>query len=150
MTGSMSRFCDGVRVSGLAGIVGLSMPELLRQRAGAEQAVRKAKTSVIYIELAGGPTQHETYDPKPDAPVEYRGPLSAIGTSIPGVEFSEFMVEQAKMLDKLAVIRSLHHTNGSHGTSSHLTQTGYYLRDNQNRENEMPSRFDYLETARAE
>ena len=143
MNGSTPRFCDGVSrrsviQAGLAGIVGLSMPDLLRRQAAAEQSGRKAKTSVIYIEMAGGPTQHETYDPKPDAPLEYRGPLRAIDTSLPGVAFSEFMVEQAKILDKLAVIRSLHHTSGSHGTSSHLTQTGYYLRDNQNRDNEMP------------
>lgn len=122
--------------AGLAGAFGLSLPELLQQRALAGSASRK--TAVIYVEMAGGPTQHETYDPKPLAPGEYRGPLSAIDTSIPGVQFSEFMTQQARIIDKLAVLRAVHHTSGSHGTSSHLTQTGYYLRDNQNRENEMP------------
>ncbi len=122
--------------AGLTGAFGLSLPALLKQRSSAGSAARK--TAVIYIEMAGGPTQHETYDPKPNAPAEYRGPLSAIDSAIPGVQFSEFMAEQARIIDKLVVIRSMHHTNGSHGTSSHLTQTGYYLRDNQNRENEMP------------
>ena len=122
--------------AGLAGAFGLSLPALLQQRASAGSASRK--TAVIYVEMSGGPTQHETYDPKPLASAEYRGPLSAIDTAIPGVQFSEFMAEQARIIGKLAVIRSMHHTNGSHGTSSHLTQTGYYLRDNQNRENEMP------------
>jgi hypothetical protein len=137
-------FCDGITrrcmiQAGLAGLAGLSLPELLRLKAAAaESGVEQRDTAVIYLELAGGPTQHETYDPKPNAPVEYRGPLSAISTSLPGVQFSQYMAEQAKIMDKLAVIRSVHHNSGSHGTSSHLTQTGYYLRDNQNRENEMP------------
>lgn len=132
----MSHSRRSVLQAGLTGAFGLSLPGLLQQRASAGLASRK--TAVIYVEMAGGPTQHETYDPKPLAPAEYRGPLNAIDTAIPGVQFSEFMTEQAKVIDKLAVIRSMHHTNGSHGTSSHLTQTGYYLRDNQNRENEMP------------
>jgi len=97
------------------------------------------KTSVIFFEMAGGPTHFETYDPKPEAPAEYRGPLKAIPTALPGVNFCEVLPEQAKIADKLAIIRSIHHDSGSHGTSSHLTQTGYYLRDNQNRTNEMPS-----------
>ena len=108
--------------AGLAGAFGMSLPAVLQQRASAGSTTRK--TAVIYVEMAGGPTQHETYDPKPLAPEEYRGPLSAIDTAIPGVQFSEFMAEQARIIDKLAVIRSMHHTNGSHGTSSHLTQTG--------------------------
>ena len=132
----MSQSRRSVLQAGLTGAFGLSLPGLLQQRASAGLASRK--TAVIYVEMAGGPTQHETYDPKPLAPAEYRGPLNAIDTAIPGVQFSEFMTEQARIIDKLAVIRSMHHTNGSHGTSSHLTQTGYYLRDNQNRENEMP------------
>lgn len=112
---------------------------MLRLRAGGAETSRpRHDTSVIFIELAGGPTQHETYDPKPLAPQEYRGPLEAIATALPGVFFSQYMAEQARIADRLAVIRSIRHDSGSHGTSSHLAQTGYYLRDNQNRENEMP------------
>jgi len=97
------------------------------------------KTAVIFFEMAGGPTHFETYDPKPEAPAEYRGPLKSIATALPGVRFCEVLPEHAAIADKLAIIRSIHHDSGSHGTSSHLTQTGYYLRDNQNRTNEMPS-----------
>lgn len=125
--------------TGLAGMLGLSLPDLLRLQANGAEAGRKREASVIFIELAGGPTQHETYDPKPNAPLEYRGPLAAIETSLPGEYFSELMVQQAKVADKLAVIRSITHDSGSHSTSAHLTQTGYYLRSPQNRENEMPS-----------
>ena len=72
------------------------MPELLRLRASADEARGgKLDTAVIYLELAGGPTQHETYDPKPDAPAEYRGPLNSIKTALPGVHFSQYMEKQA-------------------------------------------------------
>lgn len=137
-------FCDGISrrnliKAGIGGVFGLTYSDVLRLRAEAddERATRR-DTSVIFIELAGGPTQHETYDPKPLAPQEYRGPLDAIPTALPGVFFSQYMVEQARIAGQLAVIRSIHHDSASHGTSSHLAQTGYYLRDNQNRENEMP------------
>ncbi len=130
----------GVLQAGLAGMFGLSLPEMLRLQAqGAEPGRKPRDAAVIFVELAGGPTQHETYDPKPDAPLEYRGPLQAIDTQLPGVYFSELMVEQARIADKLAIIRSITHDSGSHSTSTHLTQTGYYLRNPQNRENEMPS-----------
>src|SRR5438093_1596502 len=93
-------FCDGISrrhllQAGLAGTIGLSLPELFRRQArGAESSGSPRNTSIIYIELAGGPTQHETYDPKPGAPAEYRGPFSAIDTNLPGVQFSELMIEQ--------------------------------------------------------
>ncbi len=144
MSRSSTEFCDGISrrgliQAGLGGLIGLSMPDLLRLRAkAAEQTGGKTDTAGIYLELAGGPTQHETYDPKPDAPQEYRGPLQPIATKLPGFSFCELMKEQAKVADKLAVIRSIHHDSGSHGTSSHMTQSGYYLRDRQNRDNEMP------------
>ncbi len=136
--------CDGVSrrsllQAGLGGLIGLSLSELLRLRAQAAEGNVVSDTAVIYLELAGGPTQHETYDPKPLAPAEYRGPLNAVSTCLPGVHFSQYMAEQAKVADKLAVIRSIWHDSGSHGTSAHMTQSGYYLRDRQNRENEMPS-----------
>jgi hypothetical protein len=129
--------------AGLGGIVGLSMPDLLRlQAATTEQSGEKSNgpkdTAVIYLEQAGGPTQHETYDPKPNAAVEYRGPLNAVSTVLPGEAFCELMSKQAAIADRLAIIRSMHHNSSSHGTSSHLTQTGYYLNDRQNRNNEMP------------
>jgi hypothetical protein len=109
----------------------------LRARSSGKEAERRG-TSVIFVELAGGPTHIETYDPKPNAPAEYRGPLGTISTNVPGVQFSELMVQQARIMDKLAVLRAVTHTSSSHGTSAHLTQTGYYLRDPQRRENDMP------------
>lgn len=148
MAHGSSRFCDGITrrdmiQAGLAGTIGLSLPELLRLRAQSARAADGAAgaqrdTAVIYVEMAGGPTQHETYDPKPAAPQEYRGPYRPIESSVAGVRLSQLMVEQARIMDKLAVIRSVHHNTGSHRSGSHLVQTGYYLQDRQNRENEMP------------
>ena len=138
-------FCDGMSRRGMLkvgvlGLGGMTLPDLLRLRAHATSSPSpSAETAVVFIELAGGPTHFETYDPKPDAPIDFRGPLGAISTSVAGVAFSETMRHQAKVMDKMAVIRSIHHDSSSHSTSSHLTQTGYYLRDRQGRQNDMPS-----------
>lgn len=142
--GDKFKLCDGVTRRGLLrvgalGLGGITLPQLLAFRAAeAAEGRETPKTSVIFIELQGGPTHFETYDPKPASPTEYRGPFQAISTKLPGVQFSELMTEQAKIADKFAVIRSIHHDSSSHRTSSHLTQTGYYLTNRQNSENEMP------------
>ncbi len=83
-------FCDGhTRRSflraGFLGLGGLTLPQLLQARAriGEQNGTSARKTSVIYIELAGGPTQFETYDPKPEAPSEYRGPFGTVKPTCP-------------------------------------------------------------------
>ena len=131
---------DLIRV-GTLGLGGLTLPALLRARAGAAPPFSVSpvrKTAVIFVELAGGPTHIETYDPKPAAPAEYRGPLGTVATNVAGVYLSELMAQQAQIMDKLAILRAVTHTSSSHGTSAHLTQTGYYLRDPQKRENDLP------------
>jgi uncharacterized protein (DUF1501 family) len=129
--------------AGTLALGGLTLADLLRHRAAAaEQGTRlksRRQAAVIFVELAGGPSHFETYDPKPEAPAEYRGPLRSIATALAGVRFCESLPRQAQLADRLAVIRSVRHDSSSHETSAHLTQTGYYLRDRQNRENEMPS-----------
>ena len=74
----------------------------------------------------GGPSQFETYDPKPEAPSEYRGPWSGIETNVKGIRFSEMLPLQAKHADKMAVIRSVHHDNGDHFAAAHWMLTGRY------------------------
>ena len=138
----LAPFCDGQTrrsflQAGFLGLGGLALPQLLQARAEAGSAAKK--TSVIYIELTGGPTHIETYDPKPEAPAEYRGPLGVVKTNLPGVYFSELMKEQAKVADKLAIIRSIHHDSSSHDTSSHLTQTGYYKIGRKGGKNSFPA-----------
>jgi len=135
-------FCDGQTrrsflSAGFLGLGGLALPQLLQAREEAGSTAKK--TSVIYIELTGGPTHIETYDPKPEAPAEYRGPLGVVKTKLPGVYFSELMAEQAKVADKLAIIRSMHHSSSSHDTSSHLTQTGHYKIGRKGGKNSFPA-----------
>lgn len=147
LNGRSFNFCDGVNRRsflkvGALGLGGMTLPQLLAWRAQAATSSSTSsglKTAVIFVELAGGPTHFETYDPKPSAPIEYRGPLGVATTNLPGIYLSELMTEQAKIMDKLAIIRSITHSSSSHGTSAHLTQTGYYLRDPQNRTNDMPA-----------
>ncbi len=90
--------------TGLAGFVGLSLPNLLRAR---ETPSPGSPKSVILFWLSGGPSQIDTWDPKPDAPPEIRGPYRTIPTSVPGVRFSEHLPLQAKLAHKLTVIRSV-------------------------------------------
>jgi hypothetical protein len=138
-------FCDGIRrrnflKAGFLGLGSLSLADVLRLRAAAAETGQPVRnTSVIFIELAGGPSQFETYDPKPSAPQEYRGPFSSIQTTLAGERFCELLPEQAKLLDKLTIIRSIRHDKNSHDPSSHLTQTGYYKRGPKGGPNEMPS-----------
>lgn len=144
VTGSAGSFCDGISRrgflgAGFLGLGGLTLADVLRERASAADVTGTAKTSVIFVELAGGPTQFETYDPKPDAPSNYRGPLSAIQTNLPGIMFSQFMAKQAQIADRLTIIRSIHHRSSSHDPSSHLTQTGYYKTGKKGGANQMPS-----------
>ena len=90
---------------GSLGIGGLSLPSLLRAEAKAGGKVNDS--SIIMIYLPGGPPQHETFDPKPDAPVEIRGAFGPIATSLPGVQFCELMPKLSQMADRFSIVRTL-------------------------------------------
>ena len=124
--------CDGVnrRAFLRAGVLGLGavgLPDLLRAKALARAANRPdpKDLSIILVWLDGGPPQHETYDPKPDAPADYRGPLKAMSTAVPGIQVSELLPEHARLMDKMSIIRSMHHNNGDHFAAAHWMLTGY-------------------------
>lgn len=110
-----------MRIGTLA-LGGLTLPDLLRGRAAASQ--QNAETSVILFWMWGGPSQLETYDMKPNAPQEYRGPLHPIATNVPGMEICEYMPLQAARADKFSIIRSLHHEMSSHNDGSIEMLTG--------------------------
>ena len=114
-----------MRVGWLGG-VGLSLGQYLNLQAQAEQSqmVAKAK-SVIHIYLQGGFAHMDSFDPKPDAPAEYRGILSPIPTSIPGTYFSSHMPFSAKIADRITVVRSMTHTEVDHSRGEHSMFTGY-------------------------
>jgi hypothetical protein len=123
--------CDGVsRRSflkvGALGLAGLSLADVLRTRALAARKGKAVKdTAVIQVFLGGGPTHIDTYDPKPDAPKEFRGEFQAIPTNVPGVLLCELFPRQAQIMDRLAVIRSLWHDMADHNSGSHWIMTGF-------------------------
>ena len=124
--------------AGLMGLAGLSMPDVLRLRArAAAGGDSQPDTAVIYVVQGGGASQFETYDPKPAAPAEVRGEFAAISTNVPGVQFCELMSRQARVMDKLTILRSIHHPSTQHSSSAHLMQTGYYCSASA-QDNEMP------------
>jgi len=117
-----------LRVGGL-GCLGLSLPQLLRVETQAKANINtgsfgRAKSCII-LYLSGGPPQHETFDPKPEAPIEIRGEFRSIPTKIPGVHFSELLPKTAAIADQLTVIRSMSTDNSSHSASGYWMLTGY-------------------------
>ena len=115
---------------GTIGALGISLADVLRmEKAKADiknYASREGTAkSVIYIYLPGGAAHQETFDPKPFAPVEYRGPLGSIETSIPGVRLGEMLPHTAKIVDKIAICRSMTHGEAAHERGTHNMFTGY-------------------------
>ncbi len=129
ITGPARQFCDGVsrrRVLqiGSLGCFGLSLSDLLRSEARAAPAQRQSKRSVILIWQHGGPSQLDTFDMKPHAPAEYRGPYQSIATTLPGLPICELMPHHARVMDKCTVIRSFSHENSDHWAAAHWMLTG--------------------------
>ncbi len=130
--GRSTRTCDGttrrdfLRIGSLGvglGVGGLALPDLLRLRAlGAAPNNRKA---VILIWQAGGPSHLDMYDLKPDAPAEFRGEFRPIATNVPGIDVGEHLPLQARIMDKLSIVRSGCHTNAGHGMGSQWMLTGW-------------------------
>ena len=118
------QFLDGTLSTGTAG---LALPELLRLRAASADSSHKidSDTAVIQIWLGGGHSQFETFDPKPEAPVEYRGPYGVIPTRHAGISFCEKLPRTAQVIDQAALIRSITHTTNGHYVAAHWLSTGY-------------------------
>ncbi|MBI3463119.1 MAG: DUF1501 domain-containing protein [Planctomycetes bacterium] len=108
-----------------AGTAALALPQILAAQEHAPRASDPAKdTAVIQVWLGGGPTHIETYDPKPDAPAEYRGPFKTISTNLPGVQFCEVLPRHARIMDRVAIIRSVWHNSGDHDAGMYFCTTG--------------------------
>lgn len=134
VTGSATTDCEGLTrrsfvEAGVLGLGGLSLSELLTIRANAADAptidASNRDTSVILIWMSGGPGHHETWDPKPDAVSQYRGPFGAISTSVSGIQFSEMLPEQSKLADRMSVLRTVSHRSGDHTKGNHWMLTGF-------------------------
>ncbi len=116
-----------------AGGAGLLLDDVLRLQAasnaqetsGNAATTSTPDTAVIQIWLGGGPSQFETFDPKPAAPAEIRGPYSAIDTKLTGVQFCEKLPMTAQVADRAAIIRTVSHTTNGHFVGCHWCSTGY-------------------------
>jgi hypothetical protein len=120
-----------LRVGGVCGL-NLLLPDLFRARVAAEEARHAPRgsgfgraRSLIVLYLHGGPAQQETWDPKPDGPSPARGEFGAIATSLSGVRIGELLPRSARLMHKLAVIRSLSHSNANHVQASLAALTGH-------------------------
>jgi uncharacterized protein (DUF1501 family) len=132
--------------AGFLGAAGLALPDLFRAQAQAKEKTGSSANdkSVILIWLDGGPSQLETFDPKPDAPAEFRGPFGVCKTKTPGVFTSALMPQVAKRFEKVSFIRSLHHDNGDHFAAGHWMTTGRFGSTSVNLPQKFPSVGSYV------
>src|SRR5262249_46690806 len=121
-------FCDGLTRrdflhAGSLSFLGLGLPGWMAQKA--RGAVRDKDVNCIMLFLVGGPSQLDTWDPKPNAPAEVRGPFNPISTNVPGIQISEIFPKMARHADKFSLIRSVYHTaTAVHDTGHQMMQTG--------------------------
>lgn len=138
LLGSKKTLCDGLtrrdllHVGGL-GAYGLTLADWFRAREaqgatrsdGADKTFGKAKSCILLF-LFGSPPQHETFDPKPQAPAEIQGEMKPAATSLPGVQICEHLPEIAQVMDRLTVVRSMTHPYPVHGVAYALTGMATY------------------------
>src|SRR5688500_18191646 len=125
-----TRTCEGLhrrallRLGGLS-IFGLSLPRVLAARA-AQSAAERKDVNCIVLWMGGGASNIDTFDMKPQAPVEYRGEFSPIDTNLPGLQVCEHLPLMSQRMDKICLLRSLSHTeSGDHTAANHYLLTGY-------------------------
>jgi hypothetical protein len=113
--------------AGLLGTCGLSLTELLRASERSPGTATKGgrEPSVIILWMRGGPSHIDMWDPKPDAPVEYRGEFGVAPSSVPGILLSDMLPMCGKVMRKWSIIRSLHHEDAGHSSGDQICFTGY-------------------------
>lgn len=119
---------DFLRI-GVCGALGLTLGDFFRLRARADQKFYESKegraAGVIQIVLPGGMAHQESWDPKPEAPLEYRGPFGVAKTNLKGIVLNENFSHVAKVADKMTIIRSIAGKEADHGRASYAMFTGY-------------------------
>src|SRR3954466_12544758 len=129
--GPKERFCDGLTrrsflQAGSLAVGGLALPQLLK----AEESVgRPSDKSVIMVYLSGGMSHHDTFDMKPDAPAEIAGEFKPVQTNVPGISICEYLPRLARMMDRVALVRSLTGLRDEH--TSFQTLTGFPMSQSQ-------------------
>jgi hypothetical protein len=132
----------------LVGLGGLSLPELLRQRAHAQFNRPRQDTALLVVWLHGGASHLETYDPKPDAPAEYRGPYRPIATRVPGMRLCELLPRHAQVSDRFTLLRSLAHTGPCHDSGPQQLFTSFPITVNRLKPDQ-PDLFAIVDRMRA-
>jgi hypothetical protein len=123
------RYCDGLRrrdflQAGLLGASGLALSGYLRRAAAGEVRVNAKAKQAIFVYLGGGPTHIDTFDPKPDAPDDIRGPFKPIDTNVAGVRIAEHLPKLAQCADKYVIVRGVTHTLAAHDLGTRYMNTG--------------------------
>ena len=114
---------------GLTGLAGLTLPQLYQLQSAAAPRETSSRKAIIVVFLHGGASHLETWDPKPDAPLEYRGPFQTIATRTPGLRFCELLPRQAALSNRFTIVRSLVHTGFCHGIGQQQMFTGHEVRE---------------------
>lgn len=127
MNGRMDRR-ELLRIGSISSL-GLSLPHLLARDGATDNSVHGPlfgqARSIIWLFMSGGPSQYETFDPKPDAPVEIRGVFNPIATNIPGINICELLPRVARIVDKLAIVRSMATDDPNHESGGYWINTGH-------------------------
>lgn len=134
----IDRTCDGLTRRqmlklGTISFLGLTLPEFLALEADAQATAKvsglkpgqKRDKSVILLWMGGGPSHIDTWDPKPKAGPEIQGPFQALETNVPGIFIGEHLPKMSRLMDKMAILRSVTHGDGAHERAQHYLQTGY-------------------------
>jgi uncharacterized protein (DUF1501 family) len=111
----------------VGGIAGFASSSWLSQVAAHAAATGRKYKSCVLLFMRGGPSHSDTFDPKPDAPPEYRGPFMAIPTAVPGIQVSEMFPRVAEQMQHTAIIRGMSHNDGGHAGGTYLMHTGFAL-----------------------
>jgi hypothetical protein len=115
--------------AGVLGTAGLSLSQLLSHQAAASDAkgpaAEKQANNVILLWMRGGPSHIDMWDPKPDAPAEFRGEFGTIDTNVSGIQLSDMLPMSAKVMDKWSIVRSLYHDDPGHSSGDQICFTGY-------------------------
>ena len=113
--------------AGVLGASGLSLRELLQQEAHASTRAMPTgrKPSVIILWMRGGPSHIDMWDPKPDAPPEFRGEFGTMATKVPGIRLTDMLPMCAQVMDKWSIVRSLYHADAGHSSGDQICFTGY-------------------------
>jgi hypothetical protein len=120
---------DGLKL-GLGGLIAGGLAGVLRatsshaHEASADSRTTRQADACILIWMDGGPSHYETFDPKPEAPLEIRGQFGTIPTQTAGIHFSQVLPKLAAISDDLAIVRSIRHDQGNHGAGNHYMMTG--------------------------